>query len=256
MPLIKTEGVVLQQRPFSETSKILVAYTKDRGRVSLLFKGGRKGAKKFPGGLETLNRVGLQYYYKSGRDLQNFKSFDLIKAYPNVRLNLASTFTALSIVETILRTTADEDENSELYIELITVLGVLDHSERHPWALRWKCLLGICRSLGFGVNLECCNCCGSKAAMVGFDLTAGGFICKAHQLNESNMMETSGEVWGILRFLGSCPYDAATRVAVPPNVGCQIETLFNGYFKYHIPGLKSFESWRKLPSLYWGNNAK
>lgn len=247
---------MLQQRPFSETSKILVFYTKDRGRVSLLFKGGRKGSKKFPGGLETLNRVDLQYYYKSGRDLQNFKSFDLIEPYPNVRLDLARTFSALSIAETILRTTADEDENHNLYLELITVLSVLDAMERHPWALRWKCLLGICRSLGFGMNLENCSRCGSKAAMICFDLAAGGFICRAHQLDESTMMETSGEAWGILRFLSTCPYDAATRVAVPPNIGRQIEALFNTYFKYHIPGLKDFESWKKLPALYWGNDAK
>jgi len=85
MPLVKTEGIVLQTRKYSETSKILTAFTKDQGRVSLLFKGGRKGTKKFPGGLETLNRVEMQYYQKGGRELQTFKSFDLIESYQGLR---------------------------------------------------------------------------------------------------------------------------------------------------------------------------
>jgi DNA repair protein RecO (recombination protein O) len=251
MPLVKTEGVILQQRPFSESSKILVVYTRDSGRVSLLFKGGRKGSKKFPGGLETLNRVNLQYYYKQGRDLQNFKEFDLIEAYPNVRLDLPRTFTALSIAETILRTTVDEDQNSDVYIDLIAALTALNHSDRHPWALRWKSLLGLCRGVGFALNLEDCSRCGSKNAMIGFDLAAGGFICSDHSPNGPDITEASGEIWGILRFLSSCTYGAANRIVVSPKVGRRIEALFDAYFHYHVPGLKSFESWRKLPELYW-----
>jgi len=80
MALIETEGVILQTRPYSESSKILVIFTRAEGKISLLVKGGRKGTKKFPGGLETLNRVSLSYYHKSTRDLQNFKSFDLINS--------------------------------------------------------------------------------------------------------------------------------------------------------------------------------
>ncbi len=78
MPIFQTEGIVLQSRNFSETSKILVVFTRDKGVVSILVKGGRKGNKKFPGGLETLNRIDLQYYHKQARELQNVKSFDLI----------------------------------------------------------------------------------------------------------------------------------------------------------------------------------
>ncbi len=254
MPLVKTEGVVLQQRPFSETSKILVIFTRDNGRVSLLFKGGRKGSKKFPGGLETLNRVGFQYYHRDGRELQNFRSFDLIESYPNLRSDLKRTYTGLSIAETILRTTAPEDSSSDLFYNMTTALDRLDSEERHPWDIRWKCLLEISQNLGFGMGLEGCSLCGSRTEIIGFDLANGGFICKNHQIDRAQVIPTSGEIWGVLRFLAACPYDVATRMTVTSTTGRQIEALFLQYYIYHIPGLKSFESWKKLPGLYWEEN--
>lgn len=252
MALVKTEGVILQSRPFSESSKILAVFTRDAGRVSVLVKGGRKGAKKFPGGLETLNRVELQYYHRDGRDLQNFKSFDLIESYQNVRGDLRRTYTALSIAETVLRTTASEDSDPDLYWSLIAVLATLDNQEQRPWAVRWKGLLDICRSLGFGLALDGCSQCGDRGSVVGFDLAAGGFVGEVHQTEQMSIIPSSGEIWGILRFLNQCPHEVTTRVAVSSVTGRQIEALFLQYFKYHIPALKKFESWQKLMDIYWG----
>jgi len=45
----------------------------------------------------------------------------------------------------------------------------------------------------------------------------------------------AGEIWGVLRFLNSCPIQAAIRLKVTPLIGRRIETLFLMYFKYHIP---------------------
>lgn len=252
MALVKTEGVILQSRPFSESSKILALFTLDAGRVSLLVKGGRKGTKKFPGGLETLNRVELQYYYRGGRELQNFKSSDLLESYSGLRNDLPRTYTALSLAEMVLRATAPDDPNPDLYQTLTTVLSTLNIQEQHPWAIRWKGLLDICRNLGFGMTLDGCSRCGGREAMAGFDLTMGGFICKLHPKEEPNIIKTSGEIWGTLRFLNRCPYEAAARIAVHPAAGRGIEALFTRYFNYHIPTLKQFESWKRLPAVYWG----
>jgi DNA repair protein RecO (recombination protein O) len=132
MPLLQTEAIILYNRKFSETSKIISLYTKDRGRVSLLVKGGRKGSKKFPGGLETLNRVELQYYYKGGRELQNFKSCDLLDSYQALRKDLALTYTALSLAETLERTTLPEDANADLYSVSVRAMAALN--KNHPLA--------------------------------------------------------------------------------------------------------------------------
>ena len=102
------------------------------------------------------------------------------------------------------------------------------------------------------MELKSCPRCGNQENMIGFDLAVGGFVCNAHKISESQIIPVSGEVWGVLRFLNSCPYEVANRIAVSPAVGRQIEALFLQYFKYHVPGLKKFESWKKLPEIYWG----
>lgn len=251
MPLLNTEGIILQQRPFSESSKILVVFTKEYGKVSLLFKGGRKGSKKFPGGLETLNRVEVQYYQRGGRELQNFKSFDLIASYPQLRSDLRRTYTGLSIAEVILRTTAEDDPIPVLFDTAAEALKSLDDDDRNPWDIRWKCLLNISRDLGFGIQVDECSLCGAKIDIVGFHLSNGGFICKKHPFNADQMIKISPEVWGILRFLHSCPWEAAIRIQVNPYSGRQIEALFLQYYLYQVPGLKAFASWKKLADIYW-----
>jgi DNA repair protein RecO (recombination protein O) len=252
MPLIQTEAVILQTRKFSETSKIVSAYSRDRGRLSILIKGGRKGSKKFPGGVETLNRVELQFYHKSGRDLQNFKAADLVASYPELRKDLKRTYTALSLAETVQRCTFPEDPHPDLFQVLTESLAVLEEIETAPWTIRWNSLLRLCRALGFGLNLKECLSCGSKGPMRGFDLESGGFICVACQAKKPQLLHVGGEVWGVLHFLEACPLEVSPRISVNSTAGRRIEVLFLQYFRYHMPGLQAMESWKMLPTLYWG----
>jgi DNA repair protein RecO (recombination protein O) len=256
MPLVQSEAIILQTRKFSETSKIISAFTRDRGRISVMIKGGRKGTKKFPGGVETLNRVELQYYYKPGRDLQNFKSADLVASYLGLRNDLKRTYTGLSLAETTLRCTLPEDVHAELFQVLTSALGALDQVETAPWTIRWHCLLQLCRLLGFGMNLQNCRSCGSKGPMRGFDLELGSFVCSHCHVDKPTMLHLGGEFWGVLRFLDTCPVEISPRISVNPSTGRRIEVLFLQYFKYHVSGLQTLESWKLLPSLYWGVEPK
>ncbi|RJP77664.1 MAG: DNA repair protein RecO [Candidatus Zixiibacteriota bacterium] len=252
MPLFKTEAVILQSRKFSETSKILVAFTREKGRMSVLVKGGRKGTKGFAGGLETLNRVEMQIYHKGGRELQNFKSSDLVDGYAELRKDLKRTYTALSLAEVAVRGTETEDPHADLYRALVETLEVLDRTGENPWSVRWNGLLRFCRELGFGMALQECRQCGSKTGPVkGFDLERGGFLCGDCKLEKPHQMPMPGESWGVLRFLDTCRPEAAARMAVHADAGRRIEALFNAYFRYHLPGLRGFDSWKMLPQLYW-----
>ncbi len=99
--------------------------------------------------------------------------------------------------------------------------------------------------------LEDCSKCGSKSDIAAFDLQSGGFLCRKHTENKPSVINVSGELWGTLRFLAQCNYSAAPRMNVNSTTGRRIETLFKQYYLYHIPGLKTPESWKKLQEIYW-----
>jgi DNA repair protein RecO (recombination protein O) len=256
MALLKTEAVILHSRKFSESSKIIVLFTRTTGRVSVLVKGGRKGTKKFPGGLETLNWVELQFYHRPGRELHNFKSSDLIQGFPHLRTDLSRTYTALSLAETILRVTMPEDENPHLLDDLTETFAALDSIESNPWTLRWRALLHIARHLGFSLDLRSCVGCGAGNDITAFDLPGGGFLCRHCGEDRPHTIKAGAEMWGALRFLDRCPPAAAPRMTVTPAVGMEIEALFSRFFRFHVPGLKKFDSWKLLSKLYWGIEAK
>jgi len=127
--------------------------------------------------LETLNRIEMHYYHKGGRELQNFKAADLVDAYPNLRKDLSLIYTALSLAETVERTTLPDDANPGLFDTLAESSSALNRIGLHPWTIRWRGLLGICRALGFGLTLEGCVSCGKKKPMRAFSLVRGGFVC-------------------------------------------------------------------------------
>jgi len=91
--------------------------------------------------------------------------------------------------------------------------------------------------------------------MRSFSFDRGGFICATCHTRESSSaggFTATSEIWGILRFLNNCPLEISPRMIVNPAAGKKIEALFLRYFKYHIPGLKNFASWKALPQVYWG----
>jgi recombinational DNA repair protein (RecF pathway) len=113
----------------------------------------------------------------------------------------------------------------------------------------------MCDALGFGMSLDACRRCGEKKPMKGFSLASGGFLCADCFKPEAGTLALSGEIWGALRFLSTCPPEAAVRLVVPAHIGRRIEALFLMYFKYHVPGLRGFTTWRALPQAYWGEKA-
>ena len=88
--------------------------------------------------------------------------------------------------------------------------------------------------------------------MRGFDLESGGFICSSCKVEKPQLVRMGGEIWGVLRFLDTCLPSVAPRISVNPTTGKRIEVLFLLYFKYHLPGLGTLESWKLLPEIYWG----
>src|SRR5439155_321448 len=62
-------GIVLKRHALGDTSRIVVAYTREHGLIKLVAKGARQSPSRFGFALEPLSRSRFGFYFKPDRDL-------------------------------------------------------------------------------------------------------------------------------------------------------------------------------------------
>ena len=108
-----SEGIVLTRRNFGEADRILVLYTKDFGRISLLAKGIRRPKSKKRGHVEVFNKIRFQAV--SGRGLDIMTEAEVVDDFKEIRTSLKKISLAYYLTEVIGRITHEGEENIEVY---------------------------------------------------------------------------------------------------------------------------------------------
>ena len=122
MALVRTEGIVLKTHPLGDTSRIVVAYTRDLGMIRLVAKGARKSPGRFGFSLEPLSRSRFVFYHKPDRELQLLSQADTLDPIGSRLTDLARLAHAEAALELIDRLVWGEEAHPELYDLLVQTL--------------------------------------------------------------------------------------------------------------------------------------
>ena len=141
-----TTGIVLARRNYGEADRILVVYTKDYGRISLIAKGIRRPTSRKRGHLEIFNLI--KFSAVKGKGLDIMTEVENIDMFPTIRKNLKKVTLAYYFMEVIGRTTHEHEPHKELYDLIIWYLEKLK-TETNLKALRLDFILRLLTVLGF-----------------------------------------------------------------------------------------------------------
>lgn len=108
-----SEGIVLARRNFGEADRILVLYTKNFGKISLLAKGIRRPKSRKRGHVEIFNKIKFQAV--AGRGLDLMTEAEVIEDFGEIRKTLKRISLAYYIMEVIGRITHEGEEKAEVY---------------------------------------------------------------------------------------------------------------------------------------------
>jgi DNA repair protein RecO (recombination protein O) len=140
------EGLVLARKNYGEADRILVVFSKNHGRVSLLAKGVRKVGSRKRGHLEIFNHIKFQAVIGKGLDL--ITEAEIIENFEHIRRNLKKVSLAYYFMEVVGRTIHEEEPHKELFDLILNYLYQLEE-ERKLKNLRLKFITDILVSLGF-----------------------------------------------------------------------------------------------------------
>jgi DNA repair protein RecO (recombination protein O) len=107
------EGFVLARRTYGEADRILSIFSKNHGRLSLIAKGVRKVGSRKRGHIEVFSLV--KFAAAGGRGLDLITETETIDNYPEVRKSLNKVALAYFFMETIGRTTHENEKNLDLF---------------------------------------------------------------------------------------------------------------------------------------------
>ena len=123
---LKTEGINLKTINYSESSQIVIIFSKEHGKMSLLAKGVKKSSRSYKGKLQTF--MHNQYLVSKKSSLGIISQIDSIHPF----LDLPKDYNKLSIayqcLDIVYRIIQDNHEYLELFNTLLQTLVLIEES--------------------------------------------------------------------------------------------------------------------------------
>lgn len=127
--IVTTQAIILKSRKFKESSKLIVAYTREYGKLSFVANGARriskKGGSKFGSALDTLSISTLTFQKKEGRDLHTLMSGETIQSSLGLQDSYTALTTGFAFAESILSTQLDEQSHPDTFDIAVSTVQAL-----------------------------------------------------------------------------------------------------------------------------------
>lgn len=175
MEIINTEGIVLGEVNYSESSKILKVFTKDYGLISIMSKGCRNLKSKLRGVSNKLSYARFSFNYKKD-GISTLISADTINTLRNIMTDInriSYTSYLLDLTEQVYKHSQEE----EIYPLLISILLKINDGYDYE-ALTAIYELKLLDYLGIRPNIDGCSICGSSKNILTISTSEGGYICQ------------------------------------------------------------------------------
>lgn len=170
----KIEGIVISERNYSETSKIINVLTNDRGIIGIMCKGARTMKSTYRSTTLKLTYGYFNVYYKKDK-LSTLISVDSIDNFKNIKTDIEKISYAsflLELAEQVMKQSLNNDIYSLLIEGLIKINENFD-----PLIITNIIELKYLDYLGVMPIIDRCSICGSQTSIATLSSNKGGYIC-------------------------------------------------------------------------------
>ena len=230
----KIKGIIVSERSYSETSKIINVLTEEDGIIGLIAKGA-KGLKSTLRNVTTKLTYGLFNIRYKEKGLSTLISVDIIDPLKQIKkditmISYASFIADLS--EQVVKHSNNQNVFSLLSNSLLKINEGFD-----PMVISNILELKYLDFLGVMPIIDECSICGNKKAIVTLSVDKGGYVCKNCHTNEKIVSEKTIK---LIRMFYYVDIAKISKLEISNSVKKEInEFLDNYYDKYTGLYLKS-----------------
>ena len=170
----KVEGIVINEKAYGETSKIINVITKEYGIIGIIAKGARTLKSEFRVSTAKLSYEYFNIIYKEGK-LSTLVSADIINPFKSIIKDINKISYAVYILELSEQVVKQTNQN----IFDLMLSGLIKINEGYdPLIIMNIIELKYLDYLGVMPVLDRCSVCGSTNNIVTLSSDKGGYVCK------------------------------------------------------------------------------
>lgn len=170
----KVEGIVINEKAYGETSKIIKVITKEYGIIGIIAKGARTLKSEFRVSTAKLSYAYFNIIYKEGK-LSTLVSADIINPFKSIIKDINKISYAVYILELSEQVVKQTNQN----IFDLMLSGLIKINEGYdPLIIMNIIELKYLDYLGVMPVLDRCSVCGSTNNIVTLSSDKGGYVCK------------------------------------------------------------------------------
>lgn len=223
LEMIELEGIVIDEKPYGESSKILNIITKDKGVIGVL----AKGAKRLKSPLRSISErfcyANFNVSYKENK-LSTLISADVINPFRNIKKDIKK-LSYLNFLSELTSGVIKQNNDKRIYdIYLSSILKIEEGFD--PVVITNILELKFLSFLGVSPKLNGCVLCGNEN-VVTISSDKGGFVCKKHALNDYIV---SAKTIKLIRLLEYVDISKISKLDVSEEVKKEINDFLDDYY--------------------------
>jgi len=224
MELLKIEGIIVNEKPYSETSKLLTILSKELGVITVLAKGAKRPKSSLAGVTTKLVYGYFHILYKEDK-LSILNEVDVI----NPLINIKKDLTKISYLTYLCELTS-QVMKQHVSKELFDLLkyGILQIERGfNPMMITNILEIKYLYFLGVEPNFNMCAVCGDKTSIITLSPTKGGYVCKSCYTNEKIV---SNKTIKLIRLLNYIDISKITKMEIEDKVILEVNEFIDNYY--------------------------
>jgi len=243
MALESTQGIVLQQIKYGDTSLICQIYTEEFGRKSFLFKGIRsKKSKIHPNILQALSIVNLEVYLKKNHGISLVKEASPGIIFSHFPYDINKSAQAMFIAEVLNICVKEEEANSVLYAFVRNSIEYFDLVEDGAANFHILFLVKLSKHLGFYPSAKL------NAEEAVFDMKEG--IYKDKFVLHPDYMDVQNSE--LLDRIQNSNYEQLSGLLLSQSKRNELLDNILKFYSMHVEGISRLKSFGVLKEVFGG----
>lgn len=237
----KFEGIIINETPYGDTSKIINIFTKEHGVIGVMCQGVK--SLKNPLRTKTLKYTYGYFHLKYNENkLSKLIDVDIINNLNEIKNDII-LISYLSYITELTNQVIKQNEDKNIFNIFISTILKLNEKQ-NPLILTNILEIKYLDYLGVGLNLNSCIKCGNKTNIVTLDPDEGGYICKKCYQNEKILNPKSVK---LIRMYYLIDINSISNISISKEITDEINYFLDKYYeRYTGLYLKSKDFLKKM----------
>lgn len=219
----KIEGIIINEKAYGETSKILDIITKEHGIIGVMAKGAKRLKSDIRSVSSRFTYATFNISFKENK-LSTLITADVINPLSNIKKDIEK-ISYMNFISDLTYQVLKQSNNKNIYdLYVSSILKIEEGFD--PLVITNILELKYLDFLGITPELNECVICGNKN-IVTLSALKGGFICKKHLENEFIVSEKTIKIIRLFKYVD---ISKISKLDISKEVKTEINDFINNYY--------------------------